>query len=113
MIEPAQVTIVITSIDKVRVEGIGNDISAFEACCRFPVFIGDTGPGRPAFYADAGIILLRSQDMIRECVVGGDPVDLRSGLIIDGAPVLPLVEAYLGAPVIGEDHAVTIFRVQP
>src|SRR5450756_950194 len=113
MIEPAQVAIVITAVDDVGVERIGYYIAAFESCGGFPIFIGDAGPGSPAFQADTGIILLRTQNMVGEGVIGTDPIDLGSGLIIYGAPILSPVEAYLGASVICEDHAAAVFRVKP
>src|ERR1700738_1749596 len=80
MIETAQIAIVVAPIDDIRIEGVRDDITAFETCRRLPVLIGDAGPGGPAFNADARVILLRSQNVEGKCVVGVDPVDLRGGL---------------------------------
>ena len=46
-------------------------------------------------------------------VIGAHAVELRCRLIVIRAPVVAPVEAHLGATVITDDHAVTVFRIYP
>src|SRR5258707_10264270 len=93
MIEPAEIAIVISAINDIRIERVGDDIPAFIACRRFPVPFGDPRACRPALDPQTGIVLLRSKDMIGEGIVRGHPVYLGRGLIVHRAPVSPSIIA--------------------
>jgi len=79
----------------------------------FPVPCSDGRPGRSAFDPDAGIVLLRAQDVIGESAIRVHAIDLRGRLVIETAPVIAAVKANLRAAVICKDQPVTVRRIDP
>ena len=63
--------------------------------------------------AQGGVVLLCAIDAVREVVVGGHSIELRSGLVEVGRPGVAAVEADLTTTVIGHNHTGGVFRRNP
>jgi hypothetical protein len=100
-------------VDDVHVVGLDRDVAALARAHHLAVGPGD-GPGDGvAGHADAGVVLLRAVDAVREFVVHVHVVELGGGLVVDRAEGLRGVEGDAGAAVVAFDQPAVVARVDP
>ncbi len=104
---------VLAAEDDVGVAGHGGEPAALAAAHGVPVAGVDGVAGDAGGDGDAGVVLLGAVDPVGEAVVGGDPVELRGGLVVLGGPGGPAVEGDGGAAVVAHDHARRVVGVDP
>src|SRR5712672_2030121 len=94
-----------TGVDDFRIRRIGRDVTALAAANIVPIGPIDGAVRAGASYADGGVVLLRSVDVIRKTVVGGYVIELRGRLVVNTGPALRAVGRDSGAAVVPVDQA--------
>src|SRR2546423_2008334 len=100
-------------IDDFRIARIRRHVTTLAAAHRIPIGPVDASAITGAGNAHSRVVLLRAVHEIGKAVVCDHVVELRGGLIVLACPTLAGVGAYVGATVIGFDHAVRITGVNP
>ena len=83
VIQPNKQAAVRATVDHVGVRRIGDDVAALAARGGLPVAKADARSARAAQDTHRGVVLLRTEDVVREGGVNGETVELRGRLIVE------------------------------
>src|SRR5437016_2867938 len=100
-------------IDNFWVAGIRSDVAAFTTADVVPIWAINRTLGTRAGDSDRGVILLRAVNVVGEAIIGGDVIELRGWLVVDGAPALASVDGNCRAAVVAIDEALGIGGINP
>src|ERR1700733_1836901 len=103
----------LASVNDVRLQGVGRDITVFFGADRVPFPERDFAIVAPAAGSDRAAFLLPTVDPIWKLVVGDDMVELGRWLVIPGTPALSSVHGYDGALIGNQQDDVRVVRVNP
>ena len=93
-------------INGIGVIGIDYDVAALTSTNRSPVAKGDLSVIATTGGACGAAVLLRTIDMIRKIVIYRHVIELRSRLVVPGAPAFATIGADHRALVAGNGHAI-------
>src|SRR5262249_52290092 len=91
-IEAQHTAVPAADVDKIGIERIRCNERELESSGRLPITICDLAIVTPARNRRGTAILLRSVDIVRKLVVGGDVIELPGWLVVPGAPALAAVD---------------------
>jgi len=113
VIDTGQETAIASSINNIVVGGVNGDMCRFPSCGCFPIVFPNLAAKAAVAYANGGVVLLGNIDAIGESIVGGNTIELCGGLVVVGAPGGTPVIRNLCSPVVGDNHALVVFRSNP
>ncbi len=101
------------AIKNVRIERVDGDVSVFKDAGQAPIAKCDFAVIAAALRGHGAAFLLRAVNPIRKTIVGGDVIELGSGLIVPTAPRRAAVHADDRALIGAERDDLRIFRADP
>src|SRR6266516_8095318 len=103
----------VTRINDVPIARIGHDEPALAATSDKPICGSNCAPISPAGDSDVRVVLLRTVNVIRECIVHRHVIELRSRLVVLCRPRFAAVGGNADTPVICISNPIRIWRINP
>ena len=100
-------------VNDVPIARIGHNEPALTTPRDKPICGSNRAPISPAGDADVRVVLLRTVNVIGECIVHGDVIELRSRLVVLCRPRFAAVGGNAGTPVIRISNPIRILRINP
>src|SRR5258708_1290662 len=101
------------TVDDVGVERVGRDVPVFDDAHGVPIAGGDRAVIATTGDADRTALLLASADFIWKRGGDCDVIDLRSGLVIPGAPGSAAVDGHQSALITDQENNVRVVGIDP